>query len=70
MPYQSITFDTAQAQSGGQYYFPTNWYANGTDLDIYMSYFGNVHYYSKIVGQSHEITPDSWLTTYQLLKGR
>lgn len=70
MPYQSITFDNAQAQSGGQYYYPNNWYANGTDLDIYMSYFGNVHYYTKIVGQSHEITPDSWLTTYQLLKGR
>ena len=72
--YQPIVFDTTQAQSGGQYYYPNNWWANGTDVNIYLDYLatGGVtpNYYTKIVGQSHEITPDLWQTTYQLLKGR
>jgi len=72
--YQPIVFDNTQAQSGGQYYYPNNWWANGTDVNIYLSFLatGGVtpNYYTKIVGQSHEITPDLWQTTYQLLKGR
>jgi len=72
--YQPIVFDTTQAQSGGQYYYPNNWWANGTDVNIYLDYLatGGVtpNYYTKIVGQSHNITPDLWQTTYQLLKGR
>jgi hypothetical protein len=68
--YQTITFDDTQAQSAGKYYYPTNWWANGTDVDIYLAYLGNVHYYTRIIGQEHEITPDYWLTTYHLLKGR
>lgn len=73
-PFQPIVFDNSQAQSGGQYYYPNNWFANGTDLDVYLAYFasGGVtpHYYTKIVGQSHEITPDYWQTTYKLMKGK
>ena len=72
--YQPIVFDTTQAQSGGQYYYPNNWWANGTDVNIYLDYLatGGItpNYYTKIVGQSHNITPDLWQTTYQLLKGR
>jgi len=72
--YQPIVFDTAQPQSYSQYYYPQNWYANGTDVDVYLDFFATggttPHYYTKIVGQSHEITPDYWHTTYQLLKGR
>jgi hypothetical protein len=72
--YQPIVFDNTQAQSGGQYYYPNNWWANGTDVNVYLSFLatGGVtpNYYTKIVGQSHEITPDLWQTTYQLLKGR
>jgi hypothetical protein len=72
--YQPITFDNTQAQSGGQYYYPNNWWANGTDVNVYLDFLatGGVtpNYYTKIVAQSHEITPDYWQTTYQLLKGR
>ena len=73
-PYQSITFDNSQPQSGGIYYYPERSYANGTNLDIYLDYFatGGVtpHYYTKIVGQNHQITPDYWQTTYYLMKGK
>jgi hypothetical protein len=72
--YQPITFDNTQAQSGGQYYYPNNWWANGTDINVYLDFLatGGVtpNYYTKIVAQSHNITPDLWQTTYQLLKGR
>jgi len=72
--YQPIIFDNTQAQSGGQYYYPNNWWANGTDINVYLDFLatGGVtpNYYTKIVAQSHEITPDLWQTTYQLLKGR
>jgi hypothetical protein len=72
--YKPIVFDNTQAQSGSQYYYPNNWWANGTDVNVYLSFLatGGVtpNYYTKIVGQSHEITPDLWQTTYQLLKGR
>jgi hypothetical protein len=72
--YQPITFDNAQVGNGGQYYYPTNFWRNGTDVNVYLSFLatGGVtpNYYTKIVGQSHEITPDLWQTTYQLLKGR
>jgi len=71
---QPIVFDTGQPQSASTYYYPQNWYANGTNIDVYLDFFATggttPHYYTKIVGQSHEITPDYWLTTYQLLKGR
>jgi hypothetical protein len=72
--YQPIIFDNAQVGNGGQYYYPTNFWRNGTDVNVYLSFLatGGVtpNYYTKIVGQSHEITPDLWQTTYQLLKGR
>jgi hypothetical protein len=72
--YRPITFDNTQAQSGGQYYYPNNWWANGTDINVYLDFLatGGVtpNYYTKIVAQSHTITPDLWQTTYQLLKGR
>jgi len=72
--YQDITFDSTHPHAHGIKYWPNTWYANGTDLDVYVDFFatGGVtpHYYTKIVGQSHEITPDYWHTTYQLLKGR
>jgi len=72
--YQDITFDSTHPHAGGIKYWPTTWYANGTDIDVYLDFFATggttPHYYTKIVGQSHEITPDYWLTTYQLLKGR
>jgi hypothetical protein len=72
--YQPITFDNTQAQSGGQYYYPNNWWANGTDINVYLDFLatGGVtpNYYTKIVAQIHNITPDLWQTTYQLLKGR
>ena len=71
----SITIKTAQTfqsidfSNDPDYYFPNTWYPNGTNIDVYLAYFGNVHYYTKIVGQDHEITPDYWQTTYHLLKG-
>ena len=72
--YQDITFDSTHPHAHGIKYWPTTWYANGTDIDIYVDFFATAgitpHYYTKIVGQSHEITPDYWHTTYQLLKGR
>lgn len=72
-PNQTIVFDNNKPGNDSQYYYPNNFYHNGTDLDVYLAYFAQggttPHYYTRIIGQSHEITPDSWNTTYTLLKG-
>lgn len=66
---KALVFDNARADFGTDYYFPKTLYKVGQETRSYPAYLGGTTYYHRIVGISHEITPDYWHTTYQLWKG-
>jgi hypothetical protein len=63
-PFQTIVFDNDE----GDYIWPLYFWRNGQRVKTTPTYTGGT-YYHVVVGTSHSITPDAWMTTYQLLKG-
>lgn len=72
---QTITFtDTYQTDSSTlpkMYLYPTNYLPNGKVGRFDLTSYGYTLDETKsfIVGQTHTLTPDTWVTTYELLKG-
>lgn len=66
--YQPITYTNT---SGGEFLRPDNMVSNGTVARFDLTSFGYTLDETKsiIIGQTHTITPDTWLCDYQLMKG-
>jgi hypothetical protein len=62
--FQTIVFDNDE----GDYIWPLYFWRNGQRVKTTPTYTGGTNYHI-VVGTSHSITPDTWMTTYQLLKG-
>ena len=62
--FQTIVFDNNE----GDYIWPQYFWQNGQEVKTTPTFTGGTYYHT-IVGTSHSIDVDGWLTTYQLLKG-